>query len=57
MDPTIGALMTVFLQAFAEYLRQQGQTNEQINQYFLDSWQKVIDRPASDLPDVDDINF
>jgi len=57
MDPAVGALMTVFLQAFSEYLRQQGLTNEQINQYFMDSWQKVQDRPASDLPDVDDINF
>jgi len=53
MDPTVGALMTVFLQAFAEYFRQQGLTNEQINQYFMDSWQGVIYRPASDLPDAE----
>ena len=53
MEAVTGALLTVFLQALAEYLRQQGMTNEQIDQYFMESWQKVQKRPASELPDAE----
>ena len=52
MDPVIGASIVTLIQVIAELAKQYGMTAEQVNQYFMDSWQKVQDRPASDLPDA-----
>jgi len=53
MDPIVGTAIITLIQVVAELAKQQGLTIEQMNQHFLESWQKVQDRPASELPDAE----
>ena len=52
-DPIVGASIIALIQIIAELAKQQGMTLEQMNKHFLESWQKVQDRPANELPDAD----
>ena len=52
-DPIVGASIIALIQIIAELAKQQGMTLEQMNKHFLESWKKVQDRPAGELPDVD----
>jgi hypothetical protein len=53
MDPIIGAAIVTLIQVVTELAKQSGMTSEQVNQHFLESWSKVQDRPANELPDVE----
>lgn len=52
MDPVIGSVIITLIQTVAELAKQQGMTKQEADQHFMESWKKVEDRPASDLPDV-----
>ena len=51
VNPIIGNVIIALIQIVGELAKQQGMTIEQVNQHFLESWQKVEDRSPDDLPD------
>ena len=53
VDPIVGTAIVTLIQVVAELAKQHGMTVEQVNQHFLESWKKVQDRPASELPDAE----
>ena len=52
VDPLIGSAVIGLIQIATELAKQHGMTLEQMNQHFLESWAKVQNRPASELPDA-----
>lgn len=52
VDPIIGSAIVGLIQIATEMAKQQGMSIEQMNQHFFESWEKVQDRPANELPDA-----
>ena len=53
VDPIIGSAVVGLIQIVTELAKQHGMTIEQVNQHFIESWKKVQDRPANELPDAE----
>lgn len=52
MDPIVGNAIIGLIQLVAELAKQAGMTQEQINQHFLNSWQKLQEETPDKLPDA-----
>lgn len=52
MDPIIGQVIIALIQVAAEYATKAGMTKEQLNQHFLDAYEKAKLNIPAELPDA-----
>ena len=52
VDPIVGNAIIALIHIIAELGKQAGMTQEQINQHFLDSWNKLQTQDPDKLPDA-----